>query len=285
MKSPRCSFTCGLLVVAGCASTPWKPLDASALAAHPAHTIGVVSSEVPSFFVETDGRILMVASLGVLPVLVGLAASHSEGEELVEGHRIADPSLAIGARMQSALATRHGLTPKTPGNITRPTDRVVRWDTDLVMTVATRKWGITPFRMALHRYWVVYDASLELRDARDQRVIASGECSVPAPLDEKDTLSFPQLAEHGARGLKRKLKEAAQTCAGDFARGLFGFRLPEDTTPDPHYAINPDAVYGLCRLEGTPAWQSADAAGKQRLLHQCWEERRQNAGQPAPAPQ
>ena len=272
-----------LAALLGCATSSWKPLDPAALKARPATTIGVVSAKVPSFSVKTMGRASMVV-LGLAGAIIGTVAGETEGEQIIKGHHIADPARWIGSRLQVALATQLRLTPTTPTNLTTPTDTVIRWDTDLILTVATKSWAILPFQSRLNHYWVLYQASLELRDARDQRVLAAGDCKIEPPLDVKDSPTFDQLMVHGARGLKRKLSEAARTCAGEYARGLFGFRLAEDRIPDPNFVENPDPTFGSCHLEQTPAWQAADAAGKQRLLNECREQRKKQAPPAVPPP-
>jgi hypothetical protein len=107
---------------------------------------------------------------------------------------------------------------------------------------------------------------------------------VPEAEDSTGAPSYDQMLDGGALILRRKLDEAAVFCAHKYARELFGIRLPDDKTPEPKPNVDAKVVYAPCHLAGTPDWEAADAAGKQRLLHQCWDKRRTEVPAPTPPP-
>src|SRR3954471_15503837 len=109
-----------ICLAGGCAPKEWKPLGSSALRDSPARTIGVVGSRLPSFYVRTPA--------GVSSGLGGLVVMAAEGNQLVKEKRVVDPSLAIGARLGTALAVKDRLVAKTPKPVAGSNDR---WDTDL----------------------------------------------------------------------------------------------------------------------------------------------------------
>ena len=259
----------------GC-SVAWKPLDPAALKQHPAATVGVVDSKPEPFYVRTAGASMFG--------LVGLAVMAVEGEHVIKDNHLSDPSLAVATRLWQVLAARHALVPRTPKARAWKGQTPI-WDTDLILKVTTTNWSVFAFPGDWTHYRLFYQATLELTDSRDGKVLASGECEAPYPKDSTGAPSFDQLVARQASLLRQKMNEAAAFCANKYARELFGVRLPEDLTPEPVPEAKPSDVYAGCNLEGTPAWKAADPAEKHRLLEQCQEERRTRpVTPPAPVP-
>jgi hypothetical protein len=243
----------------------WKPMDPAALKVRPARTIGVVATKPSAFYAQT----MIKSQLG----LIGVAAMQSEGQRIIREHSVADPSLRIATRLWAAVAAKHSLVQQTPKNLAAA-NADARWDTDLILTVATTDWSMGPFPNDWSRYWVNYEADVVLRDARDQRVLASGSCQRSSPENSEHSPTYDQMEALDATILRRRLDAAAAFCASKFARELFDSRLPEDRTPEPIPGVTPQVAYASCNLEGTAAWEKADASEKLRLLHECQEKRR-----------
>jgi hypothetical protein len=269
-----------LSMAGGCAAKDWKPLDPSALKIRPARTIGVVGTKPATFYARTAAK----AVFG----LVGLALMAGEGQKIIAENHVHDPALEIGDRLSVALSTKHSLVQQTPRPLSvthQASHEQVRWDTDLVLEVTTKTWSLFYFPTDWTHYRVWYEASMELRDARDQRLLASGDCLAPRPEDSKGAPTYDEMVDRHAAMLKQKLNEAAAFCAQKYSRELFGVRLPDDTTPPVGPPADPRVVHASCHLEETAAWKQADATEKQRMLHECWDRRAREvkAAQPPPS--
>ena len=258
---PRHAVSWLFLLVAACASSEQK-LDASRLQVARGRTIGVVASEPPSFWVTTR--------MGLVGVSLPLPS-----REIISKNHIPDPAPWIGGRLVVALAEKYALVARTPRPVSWTT-REVGWDTDFVLQIATESWQIFPYTVpeAWLSSWVSYKVKVTLRDSRDHRLIASGDCATEEPEDTSGARSYNELVTGGAAILQATLREAAGFCAQKLAREVLGFRLPEDLTIEVDPKADPRVVYAPCHLEETPAWKDADAKKRQRLLQQCWDQRR-----------
>jgi hypothetical protein len=150
--------------------------------------------------------------------------------------------------------------------------------------VKTESWGLTYFRGNWDHYRVRYEASVELRDSHDQRVIAAGQC-LSLPDDWTKAPSYEQMLGNQAYVLKKYLEDGAAFCSQKFFKDLFGLDLSLDRTPMP-VSVDAQTLYASCHLEETPAWKAADPAGKHRMLEECWQQRHFRIpapGQAAPA--
>jgi hypothetical protein len=265
-----------VLLASGCA-TQTQALDHAALKAargsRPGLSIGAVRSEPTSLYVRTAGR----AMTGVL----GMVLMASEGQTIVKEHKIPEPSDAITIRLWQMLSQTHGLTARTPTLVGQSGMRPL-WSTDLVLRVATTRWELFYFPLDWTHYRLAYEATFELFDSRDQRVLASGACQAPYPEESAGAPTFNRLMARDAAVLKRTIEKAAEFCTKQFAREVLGTRLPEDPAPAPDPP--PAEKYASCNLEGSAAWKEADAITKRDLLHACWDERRASAPVAAATP-
>jgi hypothetical protein len=258
---------------AGC-TKEWKPLDATALNTSPPRSIGVVSTTTAPFFYST------VLTNGLVTGLVGVAVGALNGESIASKNHLVDPSSVMATRLADALSRKQGLLVfRTPKVVSYVRD-VPQWDTDLILQATTESWGLDCFLGALFDCSVSYRASMELRDARDGRVVASGECQPPSDDSAKPT--YDLLLAQKARLLKWKLGEAATYCAHEFSRELLGIQMPDDNTPPP--VTDPKVVHRPCHIDGTHEWAAADPTQKQRLLHACWDRQAAEAKALASAP-
>jgi hypothetical protein len=269
------TFTAVLAV--GCAGRPSRPLDASALSANAGRSIGLVASEMPPFIARTVAK----SQLGLLGV--GLMAA--AGNEIVRDNHIPDPSYWFGTRLTTILGDKHGLIVQRPTLLSGTGDDA-HWSTTLVLHVTTKDWGMVWYRDAFFSYGVFYKATLTLRDSRNGRVLASGDCDVPQSEDSTGAPGYDDMLANGAALLKAKLYEAAEFCTRKYARELFGNPLPEPLGVPALPPVDPKVVYAPCHLENDAAWQAADADGKRRMLEACHNQRRGIKPPPplAPAP-
>jgi hypothetical protein len=261
----------------GC-SKQLAPLDASVLKARNVRTIGVVATPMPDFLVQRQGAPIVAMTFGFV---VAMAALEKDGPAVApalgvtsgakRGNRVVDPSSVIATRLAGVLASKYGLVMQTPKS--RFVGADVRWDTDFIVQVTTTQWGMSDSSVDWSHYRAYYAGALEVRDGRDGQLIVSGECTMPVFMASSGGApTYDQMMAGKAALLKKQLSVEVDSCAQELSRKFLGIRLPDDRTPE-----------DTCHLYGTPAWQAADAAEKQRMLHDCWDRRDREAKTPTPA--
>jgi hypothetical protein len=267
----------------GCAKQ-LAPLDASVLKARNMRTIGVVASpaSLPEFQVQRQNGAVPMQSMGLMLALAIVAIQEmndqgpaveptSHSQPGVNPGRVADPSSRVARQLAAVLASKHGLTFQTPKQHLVGPD--LRWDTDLVLQVSTKKWGMSDSPADSSHFRTYYVAELELRAGRDGDLIVSGECTMPLFIENpRGSPTYDQLMARNAALLKKRLAEEVDSCAQELSRKFLGIRLADDRTPEDQ-----------CHLYGTPAWEAADGTERRRLLHDCWDRRAREAKTPAPA--
>jgi hypothetical protein len=272
---PRLTVVAVLLVPA-CGTTTLKP---GALKSRAGQTIGVVNGKPASFETARGsdgiGTGIMYSFTGLVGVAVLSLARAQTDEKLFNAHPIVDPAPGVAEQVLQMLASGNSLVVKTPKPL-RKRDRFITWDTRLVLEVKTEAWGISAFRADWSRYHVGYALSVELRDERADKVLATGECHVPSPEDPTGAPTYDELLANEAILLKNKINDGATYCARRLTRILFHSRLPGDTT-----APNP--------LEGTPCdketsgWEHADATRRREIANDCLSWKREHPIPAAPA--
>jgi hypothetical protein len=272
-----------LCLSVGCAKR-LAPLDASVLKARNVRTIGVVTSpaSLPEFEVQRQGRAVPMQSMGLMLALAIMAIQETNDQgapveptsdirQGVKPGSVADPSSRVAMQLAAVLANKHGLTLLAP----KPhfVGLHLRWDTDLVLQVNTKKWGMSDSPADSSHFRTYYVAELELRAGRDGELIVSGECTMPLFIENPTgSPTYDQLMVRNAALLKKRLAEEVDSCAQELSRTFLGIRLADDKTPE-----------DKCHLYGTPAWEAADGTERRRLLHDCWDRRAREAKTPAPA--
>jgi hypothetical protein len=279
MRSRRALFAFIFLGGACSHGHAWQPVDPAALAALPARTLGVVGSTPEAFTVSNQ------PSLAPLAGVVGaMLAPSLTGAQVLRENNLADPAPLIAVGLSQPIARTYGLKVTAP----KPTVDArgqPGWDTQLVLQVRTTRWSLDyfPGLTGRSRYRLFYRADLELRDTRDQRVLATGRCDAPTSGSAEGAPTYDELMFSKASLLRQKMLDAASYCARMFGGQLFGVPLPEGWHARDVLFAPPTQVPEACRLERTPAWQAADAATRRRLLFECLERERLRAP-PPPAP-
>jgi hypothetical protein len=253
-------WTAVLLLSSVACAKRWRPADPSVLASGRGRSIGVVSTEPGQFWARTifDNHVM---------AWIAMAA---EGSRIVKKHHLVDPSSAIASRLMMELAHRYALVPRTPRPIAGAGQKV-RWDTDLYLQVKTEHWAMDYFLDDWAHYRLVYETSVELRDGRTDRLLASGQCQ-SNPEETTTGASYDEMLADEAALLKKRLADAAAACTQVLSRDLFAIKLPEDPIPDP-VPVDRRSVYATCQLEETPAWKAAGPAERHRMLDECWSKR------------
>jgi hypothetical protein len=200
--------------------------------------------------------------------LVGAVVMAGAGQQIVEENHILDPAAAIATHLMTGLAKKYQLSPRRP-RPRLPSGAVVRWDTDLYLQVTTESWGITYFADDWDHFRVRYEASVELHDSNDGRVLAQGQC-LSLPESSKGAPSYEQMLGNQAFVLKKYLEDAVAFCSGKFEE-LLALRGSERPVP---VAVDDQTLYASCHLEETPAWKAAGAADRHKMLEDCWNKRR-----------
>ena len=91
--------------------------------------------------------------------------------------------------------------------------------TDWILDIETIGWSFYYFPTDWDYYRVMYSAKLRLIDTRDKAIIAEGFCArIPEQSDE--SLSYDELLEKNAEGLKSELRIAAKYCIDEFKKNV-----------------------------------------------------------------
>jgi hypothetical protein len=180
-------------------------------------SIVAVSPKPPPLF----GKIIPFP-LGLIGMMQGNALRRESGLE--------DPAVKIANALTKTLSRRYGLQVRDPivamepPEPDAPTPDPAPPRSDLVLTVSTVSWEVRLMTSDLQRYEVVYQARLELVDARDQRVLAAGDCV--GGNNESDAPTYFELVANNAAALKRLFAEAADYCTDEYRNRLFSIFEP-----------------------------------------------------------
>lgn len=182
---------CWLALSASCAGPGWTPLNGPALRLSNPRAIGVEARSSAIFRTPTGPRI---------GGLIAMAQNSGIMKEAVE-----DPAEQVGDVLAELLAKRYRLEVSRQG---RP---------DLTLSIRTSDWGIE----CRGGCYVVYRASLELRDNRNGHLLAAGDC--------ENAATDPIIAESTGAGyhvdvtrVVGAMEQAAEDCVDFYRTKLFG---------------------------------------------------------------
>jgi hypothetical protein len=231
---------------------------------------------MPQFLVQRQGRAMALMAVGLAGAAAGATPMVVPGlrtqSDIKRRDGVVDPSSVIATRLAGVLASKYGLVMQTPKP--RYVGADIRWDTDFILQVTTKQWGMSDSSVDWSHFRAYYAGALEVRDGRDGELIVSGECTLPVFIaSAAGAPTYDEMMAGKAALLKKQLSAEADSCAQELSRKFLGIRLPDDKTPE-----------DTCHLYGTPAWQAADGAEKQRMLHECWERPAAPASSPKDEP-
>jgi hypothetical protein len=205
------------IVCSGCVSTQTIPIAAEHEPRVNSKSIGHAHYEKGSFAAMSPGS----AAFG----MIGAAAAISEGNRIVEEHKVEDPAIEMSAALAGALRQRYKMTQVTVRPVEVKTDDIGQLKsqfngTDFLLDVRTVNWSYIYYPSNWARYRVIYSAKVRLIDLRAGNVIAEGFCArVPDEVDKAPT-SDELLANSAAR-LKSELQRARDYCLEQFRTTVF----------------------------------------------------------------
>lgn len=207
--------------LAACSTPAPRPLGPQALAALKGKSIAIANTATkPDFTVFTPVK----AALGLL----GEAAMRAEGNRIVAGNGIGDPSEAIARDLAEALNSSAGtklaaasvpiasddgspstLSPKAAG-------------AGLVLYVQTQDWRTWYYTTNFNRYRARVLVSAQLIDTATQTVVAKAKCDEDSPKAADASPTYDEMLGSGAQRLKQELAKAQVACVTTLKRGLLG---------------------------------------------------------------
>ena len=208
------------LFLAGCVSTANVAVSNARLAQVSGGRVVTTSRPLADFAA-------MKASNAMLSGM-GAAAALKSGNDLLRKNGVEDPAQVIAGALANDLAKSHrlvrGQTIAFPGQL-RDAKRIgaaAAGRADLVVDVQTINWMCIylPFNWA--RFRVLYSAKLRLIDVRRNEQIAEGFFAWQTPDDAE--VSYDQLFENQAAGLKAQLAQAAAAATAHFREKVFAAR-------------------------------------------------------------
>jgi hypothetical protein len=150
-----------------------------------------------------------------------------DGDTIVKTFNIADPALAISARL-TPLVAAHYQTSNTAYLADRDSEDDSVSDLTraaagrgIVIDVETRSWELRYFPFDWRHYQVNYSARARLIDATTGRQIARETCDYSSG-DDEPSPTYDELVRDNAMLLKAKLDAAAASCVGTLAKTLLG---------------------------------------------------------------
>ncbi|MCC7299857.1 MAG: hypothetical protein IT583_02130 [Verrucomicrobia bacterium] len=191
----------------GCA-TRSIPLAPSALENFRGKTIICAVPPPPSFEAMHGGKSLLGRAVG------GLAQT-IKGDQLIRDSQTQDPAKAIGSELAGELAAAYNLTVLPP--LQRGQSKAC--NADLVLETRTTYWGFCYFLTDWKRYFVTYRSAIRLIDPKTGTCLAAGEVLVDSR-DYAKPLSYEELADNQADGLKAELKTAQEKSASEFRQKI-----------------------------------------------------------------
>lgn len=208
---------CAVVLVALSACANVKPISAPATAnmAYEGKPLTTVTYTEPSFTAMTWGR----AGFGA----IGGVAMITEGNKLVADNHLADPALAIAAKLTPVVAEKM----KTAGGTLldkRDSNDVAKLvaaanGRGVILDVQTFNWSFMYFPLDWTHYKVLYMGRARLIDAAAAKEIARVLCTWKS--DENNPPDYDTLVGNGAEKLKAMLATAAETCAATYRENLF----------------------------------------------------------------
>lgn len=174
-------------------------------------TCEISKPKTPDFYAQTTAK-------AWLPPVIGMAASFSAGQEIVEQNKIQDPAILISEEMAKILREKFAirLLPNAVA-ISESNDIDTLCKTynkgDILLDVRTLGWafgtgaGSNPALSA--QYQVSFILNLKLIDVKGKQVLAEEIFAYPninSP-DAKKTFSYDELMNDNAAGIKEELKK------------------------------------------------------------------------------
>jgi hypothetical protein len=194
------------------------PLNGPALRVSHPRTIVTVVPAPPNLLVKTPGKVIASA---VFPAIAYVAMVASGPDSTAARNGIGDPSGRVADMLAQSLSRRYSLETK-PRMVGRAPEAA---GADLVMTVRTQAWQVSYFPDDWASYQVLYDARLELVDARDGRVIAAGDCH-SGNGDRRSAPTYEELRADNWAALGPLLADVADYCAEQYRSQLFNIFTP-----------------------------------------------------------
>jgi hypothetical protein len=200
--------------LAGCVSTKTIGVAPNVLDKYRGDTVAVTHRSEGGFLAQTSGKAMFGA--------IGAIAMIHAGTEILHNDQVRDPVTSIEQDLQADLVRDNGMTAVDTTVSTSTTDisKLVSQyqNADLLLDVYTTYWGFLYFPTNWTHYKVLYTARMRLIDTKTAKVLATGFCSRKPESSASEAPTYAELlGEHGAL-LKKKLAQAAQTCAEQFGQ-------------------------------------------------------------------
>lgn len=205
--------------LAGCASS--KPITASSetLSAYQGQPLTVVTyNPKKGFFQITAGAAMFGA--------IGAVAALAESEKLIARYDLTNPSVRTAETLTPALSDR--LRPSTVTPLADPSDgkdakqlAALAGNKGLVLDVQALAWTSSYYPVNWSHYRPVYVGVSHLIDAGTGKLIAQGPCKIDS-FDDKGAPTYDEMYADNAAILKTQFQQAADECASQMTKGLFG---------------------------------------------------------------
>jgi hypothetical protein len=196
------------LTLTGCATYEKRPVSQDAAKELRGQSVATTTRKLPDFTAMTPTK----AAFGLL----GAAAMVSDGNNIVNTNKVADPANAIASRLSSALSASYAASvAPTPVAVTSDDVAAIAAGTNgaarFVLDVQTINWSFVYFPTAWGSYRVIYTAKARLIDTTAKTVVAEGFCK-RIPEDSTNAPSYDDLVANEATRLKSELALATEEC-------------------------------------------------------------------------
>ncbi|MGH1406140.1 MAG: hypothetical protein ACRBBJ_06240 [Rhodomicrobiaceae bacterium] len=197
-------FLSFLSVLSGCASN--KQIDTSGATAIQNKKLLITTGNRPKFVITTPSKGFL-ASQGLL----GFIAVHALSEDLAVTYNIKDPAITISQKLKQRLSSQHKMQVVEKGSYAQ-----------YELKVMSTAFGAAHGTLNFSKYSANYGATAELRDLRNNSIIASASCVEHGLKDADQAPTYDELFANQARRLKDGLNVRAQRCTDKIINTIFG---------------------------------------------------------------
>lgn len=210
------SLVVSAAILSGCVSINKQQMDAKSASALKDQPVTQTARKKPDFAAMTAGKAAF-AMLGALAMI-------SEGNKLIEEHKVEDPANTIAAGLIKSMEASHAIRPSgTPVAVTADDVAHIAGAANggsrYVMDVQTINWSFGYFPTDWTHYRVIYTAKARLIDTSSKAVIAEGFCK-RIPETNVGAPTYDELLASGAARLKKELSTAAEECVNSLKKEM-----------------------------------------------------------------